>query len=134
MKKCKHCMSEIDDKAKVCPHCGRRQKRRSSYIFGILLAVIGIVIIISAIAGNVENDEPKSKITIDNFNKVESGMTYDQVCELFGEEGTVASDVDIGDDQYKTTIYYWYDDTGVANCNVTIQGGVVVAKSQIGLK
>lgn len=27
MKKCKYCMSEIDDKAKICPHCGKRQKR-----------------------------------------------------------------------------------------------------------
>ena len=100
----------------------------------MLIAVIGVVVMVSAITGGGNNDEPKSKVTIENFNKIETGMTYEQVCDIFGEEGTVASEVDIGDDQYKTTIYYWYDDTEVANCNVTIQGGAVVAKAQVGLK
>lgn len=133
MKKCKYCMSEIDDKAKVCPHCGKSQKSKVSKFLGIIIAIIGAVIIISALASGGKEGKSDNLVTIENFNKIETGMTYEQVCELFGAEGTVASDVDIGEDEYKTTIYYWYDDSGIANCNVTIQGGKVIAKAQIGL-
>ena len=75
-------------------------------------------------------------ITLDEFNKIESGMTYEQVVEIVGCEGTVMSEVDIGmGDAYKTTIYSWDGKGGFgANANVTIQGGKVVSKAQLGLK
>lgn len=47
MKKCKDCMSEIDDKAKKCPKCGSDQRgwfRRHPILTGILvLFLIGLV-------------------------------------------------------------------------------------------
>ena len=44
MKKCKFCMTEIDDKAKVCPQCGRQEeevhferiRRITGYLVGTL--------------------------------------------------------------------------------------------------
>lgn len=61
-------------------------------------------------------------------------MTYEDVCELFQEDGKLSSEVDIGMDDLKTQIYVWYDETGIANCNVTFQGGYMVSKAQVGLK
>ena len=79
------------------------------------------------------NDE---KITLEEFNKIETGMSYEEVVEIIGGEGTVLSESDItGDGQYKTTIYSW-DGNGMlgANANVTFQGGKVISKAQFGLE
>lgn len=83
-----------------------------------------------------ENTEPNDteKVNYENFEKIQNGMTYEQVVEIFGKEGKVLSEVDVGIEEYATIMYYWYDDTGIANCNVTIQGGKVVAKAQVGLQ
>ena len=45
MKKCKYCQTEIDDKAKVCPNCRKRQSGIGKWIIiGIVaIAIIGIV-------------------------------------------------------------------------------------------
>ena len=49
-KQCKYCKQEIDAKAKICPHC--RKKQTPS---GCLIAVIAVVVIIViAIAGKDE--------------------------------------------------------------------------------
>ncbi len=52
MKKCKYCQSEIDEKAKICPHC---HKKQSHLVRWIVLGVIA-VIIIAAIAGGGGKD------------------------------------------------------------------------------
>lgn len=49
MKKCKHCQSEIDDKAKICPNCRKKQGIPTWII------VIGVIIVLGAIAGNGGN-------------------------------------------------------------------------------
>ncbi len=47
MKQCKHCRTDIDKKAKVCPQCGRSQSNKLvsllikiAIIFGIIIALI----------------------------------------------------------------------------------------------
>lgn len=54
MKKCKHCQSEIDSKAKVCPNCGKRQ---GMPVWLIVIIVIVIICIIGAVAGGGSSDE-----------------------------------------------------------------------------
>lgn len=77
-----------------------------------------------------------TKINLEEFNKVETGMTYEQVVEIVGTEGTVMSESDItGNGQYKTTIYSWEGEGSLgANANITFQAGKVVSKAQFGLK
>lgn len=77
-----------------------------------------------------------AKISLEEFNQIETGMSYEEVVEIVGGEGTVLSESDItGDGQYKTTIYSW-DGNGMlgANANVTFQGDKVISKAQFGLE
>jgi hypothetical protein len=61
MKKCKFCMTEIDDKAKVCPQCGRKQPSKAKKIVGIVLLALCAIIVIAAIAGGSgDKDKPAS--------------------------------------------------------------------------
>lgn len=142
-KVCKYCRSEIDKKAKICPVCRKRQKKPGARIFALLLLIFGACLYFGSMNSAVKDglgNQISSKsvisnpVNLENFNKIETGMTYEQVCEIFGKEGTVLSELDLGSDAFKTTMYYWYDITGVANCNVTVQGGKVIAKAQVGLK
>lgn len=75
-------------------------------------------------------------VSLEEFNKIETGMTYAEVCEIIGGEGTLSSSVDIGmGNEYKTELYQWTGDGSIgANANVSFQGGKVVSKAQIGLK
>ena len=125
----------------------KKKKSAVRIIIGIIILITGITVISISIptssgdessnhsvASQDQENEIKGKVTYENFEKIKTGMTYAEVVEIFGKEGELISEVDIGMDEYSTAIYSWYDDTGIANCNVTIQGGKVISKSQIGLR
>lgn len=135
MKKCRYCQTEIDKKAKICPQCHKSQSSPIASVFrvflGVIIALIGIGVFINA-ESNVEDDEDKCYISLDEFNRIENGMSYDQVKEIVGCEGTVNSDTEIMGS--KMTIYSWYGKDGISNANVNIQDGKLINKTQIGLK
>ena len=70
-------------------------------------------------------------ITLDEFNKIETGMSYEDVVNIIGSNGTLSSESSIGN--YTTQIYTWYGNIFGANANVTFQNGKVVGKAQAGL-
>ena len=74
-------------------------------------------------------------ITLNIFNKLQTGMTYAEVRDMIGADGVLTSSVDIGDYQYKTETYTW-DGSGDfgANAIIMFQGGELTTKSQYGLK
>ncbi len=68
------------------------------------------------------------EITLEQFNKIENGMTKDQVFEILGGEGAVISES--GD-----TVMYSYNGTSFGgNASLMFQGGKLMNKSQMGLK
>lgn len=77
-KKCKHCKSEIDKKAKVCPHCQKKQGGNAKWV---IIALV-IVALIGAISGGEEEtaettnaakiDTTGAKITTTESEKVET--------------------------------------------------------------
>lgn len=139
MKICKDCRTEVSKSAKVCPKCGRKMKSPILRILiGCIILIIGIASLatdMSEMTSNQSETAETSKITLEKFNQIQTGMTYQEVVDIIGEEGTVLSETDImNDEQYKTTMYYWYGEDGISNANVTIQGGKVISKAQIGLE
>lgn len=81
----------------------------------------------------LKNDE---RITLEEFNQVKAGMTYEEIIKIIGGEGTILSETNIGDsEEYHTIIYMWEGKGSIgANANITMQGGKVVSKAQAGLK
>lgn len=96
MKKCKHCQSEIDDKARVCPNCGKKQGKP------ILLIIIIVIIIIAVIAtlgggGETENEPSQTGTTEKKENLVlEDGYSgsLDEYGALYYIEGYVKNNSD----------------------------------------
>jgi len=76
----------------------------------------------------------QATITKDEFNRIEIGMTYEQVRDIIGGDGEVLSEVGKKDDPYHTIVYVWYGEGLLgANANFTFQNGVLVSKAQVGL-
>lgn len=72
------------------------------------------------------------EITMDQYNSIETGMTYDEVVALLGGEGTLLSDTELAGST--SQIYMWEGTSLGANANITFSDGKVVAKAQYGLE
>ena len=71
-----------------------------------------------------------TKVTMEKYNKINNGMTYDQVKAILGE-GQLTSQTQIMDT--KSEIYSWINSNG-SNMNVTFQNSAVDSKAQFELK
>lgn len=72
------------------------------------------------------------KVTAEMYNQIQEGMTYDEVVEIFGGEGTLVSDTEISG--ITSQIYQWNGETLGSNCTITFSDGKVFAMSQVGLQ
>lgn len=139
-KNCKFCQTEIPKKARVCPNC----KRALSTGHGCLISILIFVIIISstvAISISVSDNIQKSVsgvsdethyITMDEFNQIETGMSYKKVKKIIGSDGKLISTSSVGD--ITISIYTWNGNGMLgSNANVTFTNNEVTAKAQIGL-
>ncbi|MGR7908430.1 DUF3862 domain-containing protein [Lysinibacillus capsici] len=73
-------------------------------------------------------DSSDVEITLDQFNKLENGMTKEQVFEILGGEGAVISES--GD-----LVMYSYNGKSLgANASLMFQGGKLMNKTQLGLE
>lgn len=59
MKKCKYCQTEIDEKAKICPNC--KKKQGPSIIKWIIIGIVVIGIIGAAVASGKEDKDFKKE-------------------------------------------------------------------------
>ncbi|MDV3429483.1 MAG: DUF3862 domain-containing protein [Bacillota bacterium] len=74
--------------------------------------------------------EQASKITYDNFLKINMGAKLKDVTGLLGE-GSEQSSSEVGG--IKTVMYTW-NGPGISNMNVTVQNGAITGKAQAGLQ
>ena len=103
---------------------------------GILIIFIGICCAISMNQNNTTQTgsgivQEQTKVTLEKFNKIETGMTYQQVVNIIGEEGTLSTESSYGNQSMK--VYYWYASNKIANATVSFMNDKVTAKSQVGL-
>jgi len=142
LKKCKECGTEVSSKG-ICPKCGKDQRNffiKHKVITFMLIVIFSMVIIGinenkngELITTGTEATQKHEKLNLEKFNKIETGMTYEQVVAIIGEEGTVLSESEISN--IKTIIYSWYGKGSIgANANITFQNGKAISKAQFGLK
>lgn len=137
MKKCKYCMSEIDDKAKICPHCGKKQKRSViKTILGCVMLFFAVMIVIAIVSDGGGDKDEAGIMTMDKFNAIQNGMTYEEVVEIVGGEGEMSSSAGSDDGTIaNVAIYVWKGNGGItSNANVTFIEGKVSGKAQLGLE
>lgn len=73
----------------------------------------------------------KSGVTMENFNKIKTGMRYADVVEILGQEGEVISESEVAG---INTIMYQWSGGMLSNMNAMFQNGKLVNKAQFGLK
>lgn len=85
---------------------------------------------------NTGSQNNPSTISLEEFEAIQTGMSYQEVFDLVGSRGELLSEVDMGlGDEYYTAVYAWEGEGSLgANANVTFQGGQVTAKAQSGLE
>lgn len=139
-KKCKFCQTEIPKKAKVCPNCKRTLKSHGCLISILTFIIVfgGIVVMASKLNSNIQRSisgvsDKSEYITLAEYNQIKSGMSYDEVKEIIGSEGSLTSSVTFNG--ITIQIYTWYGNgiTG-SNANVTFTNDSVTGKAQVGLK
>jgi hypothetical protein len=72
-----------------------------------------------------------SDITMDKYNKIKNGMSYKEVKDIIGKEGTET--MSSGNGKYKVTSYQWKGD-GFAFISVVLMGDKVTSKVQANLE
>ena len=110
----------------------------------IIIAVIVIIALIVIFGGNkkttttnpttvtVPTKVVSKDVTMEQFNKVTEGMTYQEVVGILGSEGTVLSSSNMAG--YKTVVYQWNGASFGGNMNGTFQNDKLIMKAQFGLK
>lgn len=77
----------------------------------------------------------KTTISKNEFDRIENGMTYDQVKGIIGSDGEVMSEGGDKGTEYYTIMYMWKGEGSPgANANFMFQGGKLNNKAQFGLK
>ena len=127
----------------VCTVISIKNKEKVPIWFTIIQGIILAFIIINAIAGyidkkqkerieeNIKNYNYQTKnssyITLDEFNEVQIGMTYDEVVEIIGGEGDL-----IVQDAYTQT-YSWEpaSSSDMYSVTMTFNNGILSSKMKI---
>lgn len=136
----KRCSNCSNDNTNNNTHSKKPRKKRGCLLFILIfVALVGGSIhfatlqngaIQKSVSGVSDNSE---YITLEEFNKIEPGMTYETVSKIVGSKGTVSSQVTMNG--INNTIITWYGN-GLAgsNANVTFLNNKVNGKAQVGLK
>lgn len=143
---CQKCGEQYPDNLNLCPKCGAlntankiQHDRKVGLVLGTISGIFALIaIILFVISSNAgSNNIPAQTknaptISFDEFQAIQTGMTYDEVVNIIGGEGELLSESSLAG--YETKMYQWNGDNGFSNANVTIQNNAVVSKAQFGLK
>ena len=117
----------------------KKKKNRGCLIIVVvlLLAIGGFIALLSQLLPSPlkAND---SRLTLEKYNKIQNGMTYDEVVEIIGFEGTPEYEVgEPGSEFHVSYVCYMGNDqvagTLGAEASFMFHGGKLNMKSQMGL-
>jgi hypothetical protein len=126
-------------------------KQPNRFLVWSLIGIVGSPISLAPIIGSTNNtntagnnsqnnvelstSQPKDTtgVNMENYSKLQTGMSYEEVVRILGKQGEEMSSNDIAG--YRTVMYMWDGDSGFgANMNAIFQNGKLVSKAQFGLK
>nr|WP_263324259.1 DUF3862 domain-containing protein [Neobacillus sp. Marseille-Q6967] len=75
------------------------------------------------------------EMTLEQFNQIQNGMTYEEVKAIVGGEGEIVSESGEKGSQFHTVVYSYQGKGSIgANASLTFQGNKLQNKSQFGLE
>lgn len=83
--------------------------------------------------GEAKGHAPEPEITLAEFDKIQKGMTYEQVVQIVGVNGEVSSSYEASDPKWSSKSYTFKGTDVFSSAMVTFTGGVVDMKMQSGL-
>ncbi len=108
------------------------------FFFFLVIGGVATVFLAGKLNKGIQNEisgvaNESEYITLEEFNRIKMGMSYEEVKNITGGEGKIGSESGTG--KYKTVIVTWYGNgTAGSSGNVTFQNNKAVAKAQAGLK
>ena len=75
--------------------------------------------------------QPASGVTMANFQRLETGMSYPEVVTILGQSGEEMSRSELAG--YTTVMYSWKKGAFGSNMNAMFQNGKLISKAQFGL-
>jgi hypothetical protein len=123
--------------------------------FSLVVGVVLIIIVVSVILNSnhkknvisivsdtsqttLSSSKSNIKATINKaeFDKIQNGMTYEEVLNIIGGDGEVLSEIGKKGESYYLIVYTWYGDELLKTSNAvfTFQDGKLILKAQDGLK
>jgi len=107
----------------------------------VVLCLLAIVLfgcsaeVDDALDGDPYPNDDKVSISLAEFEKIQNGMTYEEVVEIIGGECTMSAETGEKNSQFYTVSYGCNGDgTTGANAQLMFQGGKLSMKAQFGLK
>lgn len=111
--------------------------KKLQYSFTLLLSII----LLSGCTNKLDEitypypDSKDTIVTLDEYKKLENGMTEQEVWDIIGGQCTNTGTTDIGAGEQYVTVSYGCNGNGKTGANVILmfQGGKLVTMSQAGL-
>lgn len=140
---CKDCGKEVSKKAKTCPHCGAKVKKKKIGLV-IVIGIIALFIIISTTSNSSKtnsnnvaqkststnsntNKDKKSEITKETYDKIQNDMTKEEVKALLGEATSISESETPG--VGKMELYHYQKTLDTKAITITFFNGKVYAKN-----
>lgn len=152
-RKCPFCAEWIRPEATVCKHCHKEVPPLTTGAprHGMSLILKGVLVFAALFFGLIayiivfERESPSGTssssgsllraleptVTMAEFSRLQTGMTYQQAVEIIGAAGEEMSRSDLAG--YTTVMYGWKNADG-SNMNAMFQNGGLVNKAQFGLR
>lgn len=143
---CPKCKNKLTSTMDSCPVCGTPISRKwyqknSPVTIVIMIAALAFLAVAIFFFLNPPFDSPSSNnsddtgviISLSEFNEIENGMNYEQVCEIIGGEGTLFSESQEKDSPIQLAVYTWNGESMGSSASFTFQNGELIQKAQLGL-